>query len=170
MKDMRIAAVSYQPEYTRYLCCIAGRPFGGRGVQQLYVISSRNTALQGAATSSWLSAVGGVVRSRYSDWAARRREMAVARALYYATDVEHAGHGHKPRRHCRRDRQRKPPAGLSGMRSALRRSLADARTSGRKRRRSDSQIRSHRWVALFGELHGHLPPITASREMMESAL
>jgi uncharacterized protein YjiS (DUF1127 family) len=28
------------------------------------------------------------MRRRYSDWAVRRREMAAARALYYATDIE----------------------------------------------------------------------------------
>jgi|ERR1700722_1700500 hypothetical protein len=86
MKDMRIAAVSYQPVHAISAASQEGRLAAVEAA--MYVISSRNTALQGAATSSWLSAVGGVVRSRYSDWAARRREMAVARALYYATDVE----------------------------------------------------------------------------------
>jgi uncharacterized protein YjiS (DUF1127 family) len=28
------------------------------------------------------------VRRRYSDWPARRREVAIARALFYLTDVE----------------------------------------------------------------------------------
>ena len=35
-----------------------------------------------------LPGLGDVVRRRYSAWAARRRELATARALYYATDIE----------------------------------------------------------------------------------
>jgi uncharacterized protein YjiS (DUF1127 family) len=52
----------------------------------MYVIS-RNAAVPGVVTASWLSALSGVVRHRYSDWAVRRREMA-ARAPCYATDME----------------------------------------------------------------------------------
>jgi uncharacterized protein YjiS (DUF1127 family) len=53
----------------------------------MYVVSSRDVSLRGAANTGWLSALRGVARRRYSDWAARRRELAAMRALYYATDL-----------------------------------------------------------------------------------
>jgi uncharacterized protein YjiS (DUF1127 family) len=54
----------------------------------MYVVSPRNATTVGVVTAGWLSALRGVVRRRYSDWDVRRREMAAARALYYATDIE----------------------------------------------------------------------------------
>jgi uncharacterized protein YjiS (DUF1127 family) len=54
----------------------------------MHVVSSPNAAVPIAVTTGWLSALHGVVRRRYSDWAVRRRETAAARALFSATDIE----------------------------------------------------------------------------------
>jgi len=54
----------------------------------MYVVSSDRGALPRGTVTDWLLAIGRGIRKRYSEWATHRCEMAMARALYYATDVE----------------------------------------------------------------------------------
>ena len=54
----------------------------------MYVAPSHDMEFARAATSGWLPGIGGIVRRRYSDRAARRRELAMAQALYQLTDIE----------------------------------------------------------------------------------
>ena len=54
----------------------------------MYVVPSQVLVVQAPIISGRLSGLLDVVRRRCSAWASRRRELATARALYYATDME----------------------------------------------------------------------------------
>jgi uncharacterized protein YjiS (DUF1127 family) len=54
----------------------------------MYVAPSHDMDFARARTGGWLSGIGGMARRRYSVWAARRRELATARALYHLSDAE----------------------------------------------------------------------------------
>jgi uncharacterized protein YjiS (DUF1127 family) len=54
----------------------------------MYVVSSDRGARPRTTVTGWLLAIGRVLRQRYSAWADTRREAALARALYGASDIE----------------------------------------------------------------------------------
>jgi uncharacterized protein YjiS (DUF1127 family) len=54
----------------------------------MFVVSSERGTYFRATVAGWLLAIGRTIRERYSHWAERRCERAVARALYYASDIE----------------------------------------------------------------------------------
>lgn len=51
-------------------------------------VASSDHELPRATITGWLLGAGRTIRQHYSDWAAKRRELATARALHNATDIE----------------------------------------------------------------------------------